>query len=277
MAEARAFVCGHPIAHSRSPIIHRHWLASLGLAGTYDPLDVPPSQAARFFEQLPASGYAGGNVTLPHKETAYAAVFRRDGAAEAIGAVNTLWIENGRLIGGNTDSFGFLANLDERAPGWDSRETALVLGAGGAARAVVHGLRQRGLNVVIANRTDARAIELAAALGGRVVDWAGRDGVLPTVDLLVNTTALGMEGHGAAAVPVDLAALPGHALVTDIVYAPLITPVLAAAANHGLAIVDGLGMLLHQAAPGFERWFGIRPKVTPALRDLVIADLERKP
>lgn len=277
MAEPRAFVCGRPIAHSRSPIIHRHWLASLGLAGSYEPIDLSPEEAPGFFAGLAASGYVGGNVTLPHKETAFAAVARRDGAAEAIGAVNTLWIESGRLIGGNTDAFGFLANLDDWAPGWDSRETALVLGAGGAARAVVHGLRQRGLNVVIANRTDTRAVELAGALGGHAVNWVSRNACLPTVDLLVNTTALGMEGHGASALPVDLDALPSHALVTDIVYAPLITPLLAAAADRGLGIVDGLGMLLHQAAPGFERWFGIRPTVTQALRDLVIADLERKP
>lgn len=277
MAEPRAFVCGHPIVHSRSPLIHRHWLKTLGLPGAYDPVDLAPADARAFFTSLPASGFVGGNVTLPHKETAFAAVERRDAAAEAIGAVNTLWLEQGRLVGGNTDAHGFLANLDERAPGWDSRETALVVGAGGAARAVVHGLVSRGLAVTIANRTQARAEELAGAFApkARSIAWERRGDDLASVDLLVNTTALGMEGHDAEALPIDLDGLPGNALVTDIVYTPLITPILSAARKRGLAIVDGLGMLLHQAAPGFERWFGIRPRVTAELRALVVADLER--
>lgn len=277
MAEPRAFVCGHPIVHSRSPLIHRHWLKTLGLPGAYDPVDLAPADAPAFFAGLPASGFVGGNVTLPHKETAFAAVERRDAAAEAIGAVNTLWLEQGRLVGGNTDAHGFLANLDERAPGWDSRETALVVGAGGAARAVVHGLVSRGLAVTIANRTRARAEELAGAFApkARSIAWERRGDDLAGVDLLVNTTALGMEGHDAEALPIDLDGLPGNALVTDIVYTPLITPILSAARKRGLAIVDGLGMLLHQAAPGFERWFGVRPRVTAELRALVVADLER--
>ncbi|MBK8456193.1 MAG: shikimate dehydrogenase [Phyllobacteriaceae bacterium] len=276
MAEARAFICGHPVAHSRSPLIHRHWLSELGLPGTYDPIDLPPDRAEAFFRALPASGYVGGNVTLPNKETAFAAVASRDEAAEAIGAVNTIWIEKGHAIGGNTDAHGFLANLDARAPGWDSRETALVLGAGGAARAVVYGLRRRGLTVLVANRTEARAIELAGALGARAIPWEDRNAACGAIDLMVNTTALGMEGHDAGALPIELDRLPDHALVTDIVYAPLITPILAAAAARGLAIVDGLGMLLHQAAPGFEHWFGLRPRVTEELRTLVTADLERR-
>lgn len=276
MAEPRAFVCGHPIVHSRSPLIHGHWLRTLGLPGTYEPIDLSPDRAVAFFGGLPQSPFIGGNVTIPHKETAFAAVDRRDGAAEAIGAVNTLWLENGRLVGGNTDAYGFLANLDERAPGWDSRETALVLGAGGAARAVIHGLVERGLRVRLANRTAVRAEELARLFGPAVeaVGWASCDAVLADTDLLVNTTALGMEGHAGSAVPVDLDRLPETALVTDIVYVPLTTPILAGAAARGLRTVDGLGMLLHQAAPGFERWFGIRPAVTPELRARVIADLE---
>lgn len=278
MPEPRAFVVGHPISHSRSPLIHRHWLATHGIAGAYDPLDVAPPDLGRFLSGLAAAGLAGGNVTLPHKEAAFAAASRHAGDAVAVGAVNTLWLEDGQLIGDNTDVYGFLANLDERAPGWDSRETAIVLGAGGAARAVVHALRQRGLAVAIANRTRARADELAAGRAGvTTIDWDRRDDALAASDLLVNTTALGLEGHGTNALPVDLARLRDDALVTDIVYTPLITPLLAAARARGLAIVDGLGMLLHQARPGFARWFDVEPVVTPRLRALVEADIGAGP
>ncbi|MFZ1679613.1 MAG: shikimate dehydrogenase [Rhizobiaceae bacterium] len=278
MPEPRAFVIGHPISHSRSPLIHRHWLAMYGLAGAYDPVDVAPPDLGRFLAGMAAAGFAGGNVTLPHKESAFAAASRHAGDAVAVGAVNTLWLEDGRLVGDNTDVFGFLANLDERAPGWDSRETAMVLGAGGAARAIVHALRQRGFSILIANRTRARAEDLAGrhATNVAAVDWAERDRALSDAGLLVNTTALGLEGHGADTLPVDLARLADDALVTDIVYTPLITPFLAAARARGLAIVDGLGMLLHQARPGFARWFGVEPEVTPRLRALVEADIGAK-
>lgn len=271
----RAFVCGHPIAHSRSPRIHGHWLRSHGIAGSYEAIDVPPEGFASFVQDIRAGRYIGGNVTIPHKEAAFLAVDRRDGAAEEIGAVNTLWVENGLLCGSNTDAHGFAANLDDRAPGWDRHDRpAVVLGAGGAARAVLYTLRQRGFqDVRILNRTVARAEALASQFGpafnAHGLDAA--DERLVGAGLVVNTTAAGM--HGEPELPVDLGFLPDDALVTDIVYVPLQTPLLAAADRRGLKTVDGLGMLLHQAVPGFERWFGIRPEVTPELRALVVGDL----
>jgi shikimate dehydrogenase len=277
----RAFVCGHPIAHSRSPKIHGHWLKTYGIAGSYEAIDVAPHDAAGFFATLGEDGFAGGNVTIPHKEAAYAAVARRDEAAEKIGAVNTLWFEDGTLVGGNTDAAGFAANLDDHAPGWTKAGPVVVLGAGGAARAVIQALKERGFrDIRVANRTVARAVELADRFGAGVSAHATESvpELLQDAGLLVNTTALGMAGQddsGATAVNVD--ALPRHAIVTDIVYVPLETPLLAAARRRGLKTVDGLGMLLHQAVPGFERWFGRRPEVTKELRSLIIADMAGTP
>lgn len=273
----RAFVCGHPIAHSRSPIIHSYWLDRYGIAGSYEAIDVSPERFPGFLAGLSEAGLAGGNITIPHKEAAFAAVPRRDAAAEAIGAVNTVWLEEGLLHGGNTDAYGFAANLDERVPGWEQGRAAVVVGAGGAARAVVHALTERGVaEIRIANRTAGRAAELAARFGRRVS--AHGLSALPEIcadaDLLVNTTALGMAGD--MGLPADPAWLPEHAIVNDLVYVPLQTPLLAAAAERGLRTVDGLGMLLHQAAPGFELWFGRRPEVTTALRDRIVADLGGK-
>jgi shikimate dehydrogenase len=278
MAEraARAFVCGHPIAHSRSPMIHGHWLETLGIAGSYEAINVAPEGFHEFVANLRNNGFAGGNVTIPHKEAASALVERRNGAAEEIGAVNTLWFEDGRLHGGNTDAEGFAANLDERAPGWDQGRTAVVLGAGGAARAVIFALLQRGFrDVRVVNRTVARARELVDRFGSWVTahQTQAAPELLGDADFLVNTTALGM--HGQAEIAVDPFGLPANAVVTDIVYVPLETPLLAAARANRLRAVDGLGMLLHQAAPGFERWFGVRPTVTQELRDLVVADLAK--
>lgn len=272
--ETKAFVCGHPIAHSRSPKIHGFWLKANGLAGTYAAIDVAPEKFGDFLRELAAQGFAGGNVTIPHKEAAFRLVDRRDEAAEAIGAVNTVWFEDGQLWGGNTDAYGFAANLDENAPSWDKTDAALVLGAGGAARAIVHALKLRGIrNIRIVNRTVARAQELADSLGAGVSahPLAAASEFLPETGLLINTTSLGMNGNEE--LPVDPSALPDSAVVTDIVYVPLETPLLAAAKARGLKTVDGLGMLLHQAAPGFEHWFGIRPAVTAELRDLIVADL----
>jgi shikimate dehydrogenase len=275
MADTRkAFVCGHPIAHSRSPLIHGHWLKRYGIAGIYEAIDVAPEDFAVFAAGLRERGLVGGNVTIPHKEAAFAAVARRDAAAEAIGAVNTLWHEDSVLCGGNTDAYGFAANLDERAPGWDDGEDAVVLGAGGAARAVIHALAQRGFErIAILNRTLTRASELAEQFGAGTSahGFDSAADLLGSADLVVNTTSLGMHGEE---LPVDLGLLPDHALVTDIVYVPLVTPLLAAAAARGLKTVDGLGMLLHQAAPGFERWFGVRPEVTAELRKIILADIE---
>lgn len=275
MVEKRAFVTGHPIAHSRSPKIHRHWLEEYGIDGSYQAIDVRPEDFAAFLKSLDENGYRGGNVTIPHKEAAFALVERRDEAAEAIGAVNTLWLEDGVLWGGNTDALGFAGNLDEHAPGWAANGPAVVLGAGGASRAVIYALKDRGLNDIrIVNRTLARAEELADRFGAGVsAHGAGAVGeLLSDAGLLINTTALGM--HGNETLAADPAGLPGHAIVTDIVYVPLETPLLAAARARGLKTVDGLGMLLHQAVPGFERWFGKRPEVTPRLRRMIVADIE---
>jgi shikimate dehydrogenase len=273
----KAFVVGHPIRHSRSPLIHGHWLAEHGLPGAYERLDVPPEAFLGFLDGVRAGSHAGGNVTLPHKEAAFRAVDVATERARRLGAVNTLWVEEGRLHGDITDGEGFCANLDEAVgPGW-TREvrTALLLGAGGAARAVAGGLVDRGVaRVLVANRTAERAAEVAALAPDRVaaLPWADRAAALAGVDLLVNTTSLGLAGQPPLDLPLD--ALPPIAIVADIVYVPLETPLLAAARARGLRAVDGLGMLLHQAAPGFERWFGVRPRVTPALRRLVEADIE---
>ncbi|MBZ9703298.1 MULTISPECIES: shikimate dehydrogenase [unclassified Mesorhizobium] len=280
MAEAtkKAFVTGHPIKHSRSPKIHGHWLARYGIDGSYQAIDVAPQDFAEFLSTLQANGYLGGNVTIPHKEAAFALIERRDEAAQQIGAVNTLWLEGGQLWGGNTDSHGFAANLDDHAPGWASNGPAVVLGAGGASRAVTHALKQRGIrDIRIVNRTLARAVELRDRFGAGVSahGMAATGELLADAGLLINTTALGMQGNEGLAA--DPALLPDHAIVTDIVYVPLETPLLAAASARKLKTVDGLGMLLNQAVPGFERWFGVRPQVTPELRALVEADLAPKP
>ena len=270
-----AFVCGHPIAHSRSPLIHGHWLARHGIRGSYIAVDVAPDAFAPFMTEIRSGRYVGGNVTIPHKEAAFRAVDRRDAAADAIGAANTLWIEDGLIHGSNTDAYGFAANLDDRAPGWASRPgAAVVIGAGGASRAVLHALKTRGFrDIRIINRTLSRAQGLAGEFGVlfSAHPLEAADELLSDTVLLVNTSALGM--HGEADITVDPARLPDRALVTDIVYAPLETPLLAAARARGLKTVDGLGMLLHQAVPGFEKWFGTRPEVTPELRAAVIADI----
>ncbi|HEY8383923.1 MAG TPA: shikimate dehydrogenase [Microvirga sp.] len=269
----KAFVVGHPIKHSRSPLIHGHWLEHHGIAGSYERIDVAPEAFRDFLGTLNEQGFVGGNVTIPHKETAFAAVERRTSRAERLQAVNTVWMEDGVLWGDNTDGMGFMANLDQAlGAGWDEgRRNALVLGAGGAARAVVAGLAARGFAVSIVNRTPSKAEEVARMVGGTTLPWTALPEALPGADLVVNTTSLGMAGQPP--LDIDLSRAPLHAVVTDIVYVPLTTPFLAAAAARGLRTVDGLGMLLHQAVPGFARWFGVTPSVTPALRDLVLADL----
>ncbi|MFO1150177.1 MAG: shikimate dehydrogenase [Alsobacter sp.] len=271
----RACVIGHPIRHSRSPLIHGHWLSAYGLQGSYDKVDVAPGDLAAFLRAMPEQGYVGCNVTVPHKEAAFALVDAATDRARMLGAVNTLWFERGRLHGDNTDVLGFLSHADASVPHWD-REVgcALVLGAGGAARGVVAGLLERGVGrVVVANRTSARAAALAAQFDSRVEPhgWDGLRPLLGAADLLVNTTSLGMQGQPPLAV--DLSPMKPDAIVDDIVYVPLETDLLRQARQHGLRTIDGLGMLLHQAAPGFEHWFGRRPEVTPALRALIEADI----
>lgn len=273
----RACVMGHPVAHSRSPLIHGYWLRELGLAGSYDLMDLTPEAFPGFLASLHAHGYVGANVTVPHKEAAYRLVTRRDAAAEAVGAVNTVWMENGVLVGGNSDVHGFIAHLDDSAPGWDTTGgLAVILGAGGAARGAAYGLLQRGLRVALVNRTLARAEEIAAHFGGGATahGWSRLPELLPRADVLVNCTALGMAGKPP--LEVDLAPLARGAVVYDIVYVPLETPLLAQARRRGHRAVDGLGMLLHQAGYGFRKWFGGDPRVSPALRALIETDIAAK-
>lgn len=270
----KAFVTGFPIKHSRSPLIHGHWLKKYDLPGSYEAIEVAPDSFPAFLNSLKDNDYVGGNVTIPHKEMAFALCQRREPAAEEIGAVNTLWFEGGQLCGGNTDAYGFLANLDASSPGWDKHKTALVLGAGGASRAIIYALKQRGLtDIRIVNRTLTRAEELADRFGSGISahEWIAVPELLQDVSLIVNTTSLGMEGKESLSI--DLSDVRRDALVTDIVYVPLETPLLKAAHLAGLKTVDGLGMLLHQAVPGFEHWFGVRPEVTAELRNVILADM----
>lgn len=272
----KAFVIGHPISHSRSPLIHGFWLKSLNIAGSYERLDIHPDAIEAFLADLPRSGFLGGNVTIPHKEIAYRAAQRLDEAAQAIGAANTLWLEDGKLIAGNTDAIGFSANLDSQAREWRQKRTALVLGAGGAARAILFALKEAGFSDIrIVNRTLSRAKELCDRFGPGLSahGWEEVDTLCGDTGLVINTSSLGMGGEGE--LPLNVALLPDDAIVCDIVYVPLETPLLAAARARGLAGVDGLGMLLHQAVPGFERWFGVKPQVTPELRAHIVADLEK--
>ncbi|WP_237152984.1 shikimate dehydrogenase [Oryzibacter oryziterrae] len=269
-----AAVIGWPIAHSRSPLIHGHWLETLGIAGSYDRLALEPERAEAFFRDFAASGLVGANVTIPHKEIAARCAVRHDAIVEKLGVANTLWLEDGVLAATNTDQAGFLANLDAGAPGWDANpEVALVIGAGGATAAVVNGLIERGFSVQVANRTVERAEALALRFGHGTTahDFAAIPALARQAGLVVNATSLGMKGEGK--VPIDFSLCRDTTVVTDIVYVPLVTDFLARASARGLRTVDGLGMLLHQAVPGFERWFGVRPKVTPALRQIIEADL----
>ena len=273
----RAFVVGHPIAHSRSPMIHGHWLREHNITGSYEAVDIAPAEFAGFLSgQIGPAGFIGGNVTIPHKEAAFVRVGKRDEAATRIGAVNTVWTEDGVLHGSNTDAYGFAANLDQNAPGWDSGKIAVVLGAGGASRAILYALQGRDFTEIrLVNRTVSRARELAAHFGGGISphDLGAADELVGDASLIVNTTALGM--HGFDDLPLNVSAIADGALVTDIVYVPLETTLLAAARQRGLRTVDGLGMLLHQAVPGFERWFGVKPSVTNDLRALIVADIEK--
>jgi len=271
----RAGVAGWPVDHSRSPTIHRHWLRELGLSGSYERFAVRPGEFRSFAIQIGQDELVGANVTAPHKEAAFSLCDRRTPVAEALGAVNTLWRQDGLLWGDNTDVAGFLANMDECAPGWPGRaESAVVIGAGGAARAIIYALKSRGFeHITVVNRAQGRAEALAAHFGGptQAMPWADLTAELCEADLLVNTSVLGMAGQPP--LDVELSALPDRAVVADIVYVPLQTPLIEAARARGLRAAEGLGMLLHQASPGFARWFGARPTVTPALRTLVETEI----
>jgi shikimate dehydrogenase len=273
-AARAACIVGWPVGHSRSPLIHNYWLRHYGIAGEYRREAVPPDAFPAFVKNFAARGYAGCNVTLPHKETALK-LSRPDDRAQAVGAANTLWLDGEGVRSTNTDVEGFLDNLDACAPHWNQDlRTAVVLGAGGAARAVIYGLVLRGAGrIMVVNRTAERAEELRRRFGERVhvVGWDGRDEPLADAALVVNATTLGMEHHDGFTL--DVGRLPGHALVADLVYVPLLTPLLTAARSRGLRTADGLGMLLHQAVRGFTLWFGKKPEVTAELRTLVEADL----
>ena len=273
----RAFVTGYPIKHSRSPLIHGHWLERFGIVGSYQALEVAPDDFGAFIAELKSgNGFVGGNVTIPHKESAYRLADRPDEIAQELGAVNTVWLEDGVLHASNTDGFGFTSNLDASHPGWDKTSRAVVLGAGGASRAVIQALRDRGISEIhVLNRTVERAKELRNRFGAQVYahPLQALEEVSTGAGLFVNTTSLGMEG---GEVPdIDFSRMCSGAVVTDIVYVPLKTPILKMAERQGYTTVDGLGMLLHQARPGFEKWFGQKPKVDETLRSLIIADMDK--
>ena len=266
-----AGVIGDPISHSRSPRLHGHWLRRYGIDGHYVPFHVTAADLPAALDLLPRLGVVGINVTIPHKEAVFAAAHDVTERARAVGAANTLTFRDGRIHADNTDGYGFIANLDQVAPTRTKSAPALVLGAGGAARGVIAALLADGTpQVTLTNRTRARAETLAQEFGSavRVLDWDESADALADHGLLVNTTSLGMAGQP----PLDLSLdrLPPETVVTDIVYTPLETPLLLEARARGNTAVDGLGMLLHQALPGFERWFGIRPDVDEDLRQVML-------
>ena len=269
-----AGVIGSPIAHSRSPALHGYWLKHYGIKGHYIPMDVAAEDLETVLRTLPKAGFVGCNVTIPHKEAALAIADVVSDRAALIGAANTLIFRpDGKIHADNTDGYGFIANLRDGAPGWQPNAgPAAVIGAGGAARAIVASLLEVGCpEVRIANRTRARAENLRTEFGARVVvyDWVQAGNMLEGAATVVNTSSLGMDGKAEFRVPLD--ALSPTAVVTDIVYTPLRTHLLQEAEAVGCVTVDGLGMLLHQAVPGFERWFGRRPEVTQDLRDAVLS------
>lgn len=266
-----AGVIGFPVTHSRSPRLHGYWLRHHGIAGYYVPLQIAPQDFAASLNMLPRMGFAGANVTLPHKETALLLADQISDLARRIGAVNTLVFTEGSILADNTDAHGFVANILDCRPEWKPRTVALI-GAGGASRAVVAALIDRGTESIrLSNRNPSRAEAIAADFGGSisVFAWQERHEMLAGCDTLINATSQGMAGQSALDLRLD--DLPQDALVNDLVYTPLETPLLSAARRRGNPVVDGLGMLLHQAVPGFSRWFGVVPKVDQALRDAVLA------
>jgi len=273
----RACVIGYPVAHSRSPLIHGYWLREHKIDGEYARREVKPEEIDVFLQNFSKQNLAGCNVTLPHKEAAARNVGVATPVVRALGVANTLWLQDGILHGDNTDVAGFLAHLDDTAPGWDTKTNhAVVLGAGGAARSIVYALHERGVKKIsIVNRSRERAEQLVneIKIESHIASFAQVESLILSADLLVNTTSLGMKGQPP--LEIDLSKLKAGAAVCDIVYVPLETDLLRKARTRGHAAIDGLGMLLHQAVPGFERWFGVRPKVTKELCDLIVADLAK--
>jgi shikimate dehydrogenase len=271
----RACVIGWPIAHSRSPLIHGYWLRQYGIDGAYTKEAVKPEDLENFLHALRAGGFEGCNVTLPHKEAAFAAASIREPSALAVGAANTLWFENERLACANTDTYGFMANLEISARDWRKLPgPVIVLGAGGSARAVVYGFLEAGKkDIRIFNRSLERAQQMAEHFGDSVTAWRweARNDLVAQAAIIVNTTILGMNGTGSP--EIDFSNARRDAIATDLVYVPLATEFLKSARARGLIAVDGLGMLLHQAVPGFEKWFGVRPEVTPQLYNLIAKDI----
>lgn len=270
----RACVIGNPITHSKSPKLHSYWLKKYGLAGEYTALNVTEDQLEKTLRDLPAKGFIGANVTLPHKVSVMQFADNITDRATLIGAANTLiFKDDGRIFADNTDGYGFMANLRQNAPDWDPKAgPAAIFGAGGAARAIIVALADAGVpEIVISNRTRPKAEALKDDFGARVsvIDWVQADKMLEDANTVINTTSLGMVGGQDFKVPLDR--LRADAVVTDIVYNPLKTPFLEAAEQKGCTIVDGLGMLLHQGVPGFERWFGQRPEVDEETRQAVLS------
>ena len=267
-------VLGSPVAHSKSPLLHGFWLKQFGISGHYIPIDVMAADLEQVLQTLPKIGFVGANVTLPHKEKILSIAHQISDRAALIGAANTLVFQpDGKLYADNTDGYGFIENIRQHAPDWQAKDgMALVLGAGGAARAVVSALLEAGApEVHISNRTRARADQIKSDFGGRVsvVDWVKAGAEIEYAHTLVNTTFLGMTGKSALTISLDN--LKPETLVTDIVYTPLETELLKAARSKGCRVVDGLGMLIHQAVPGFQRWFGQKPVVDQAIRDILLA------
>lgn len=272
----KACVIGWPIEHSRSPLIHGHWLKKYAIDGSYTKEAVKPEDVAAFLVSLSERGLQGCNVTVPHKEAAFAAAMFKDASAIAVGAANTLWLEGGKLACANTDTYGFMEHLQRSAPDWQKRDSVVsILGAGGAARAIVYGFLRAGVaSVQVFNRSLERAQVLAGHFGPKVkaFDWSMRNDKSHHSSVIVNTTTLGMKGQGDP--EIDFSQFKAGSVAADIVYVPLETAFLKSARAHGLTAVDGLGMLLHQAVPGFEKWFGVRPEVTDELRQIIVADIE---
>ena len=271
----KACVIGWPIEHSRSPLIHGYWLKKYGIDGSYTKEAVRPEDLETFTRSLAANGFAGCNVTVPHKEAAYLIADDKTASAMAVGAANTVWLEHSHVACANTDTYGFMTHLGVSVPKWrQSDAPVVILGAGGAARAIIYGFLEAGVSEVrVFNRSHARAEALAHHFGPSVkaCTWGSLETSSGYASVVVNTTALGMKGQPD--LDFDVSRLAKSCVVAVIVYVPLETPLLEAARARGLRTVDGLGMLLHQAVPGFEKWFGVRPEVTPELRALIEADI----